>query len=387
MTETSVTHTKLTGRDLTTGDGLQIKIQASGIHSMTPAKQSSDLWISSGLVDLQVNGYAGLDLNGDDLSADGVSALVRKLIQTGVTLFAPDTDYCSGKDLLQRLRCIDEACRADPLSDACIAFIHMEGPHISAEEGFCGAHPPEHVRPPSLEEFDRWQAACNGRIGMVTLSPHYAGSEKYIAALAERGVLVSLGHTHATPRQIESAVQAGARLSTHLGNGIATRIDRHQNPIWSQLANQLLTASFIADGHHLPAEMLQAMIRAKGIERSILVSDTVALAGMPPGEYSAKIGGRVSLSKEGRLSIAGTSLLAGSAVPLLGCVERAVRMTGLPLADVLRMATEGPGRFAGGGVLRAGARADILRFRWDDEAKTVEVYDVWVAGKPQYSMD
>ena len=218
-------------------------------------------------------------------------------------------------------------------------------------------------------------------VGMVTLSPHYDESEGYIAALVERGVHVSLGHTHASRPQIEAAVRAGARLSTHLGNGIALQIDRHPNPLWSQLADDQLTASFIADGHHLPAETLKAMISAKGHERSILVSDAVALAGMPPGRYDASIGGLVELSADGRLSMQGTSTLAGAVVPLMTCVERAVRMTARPLAQVLQMATENPGQFAGNrGTLAVGARADILRFHWDDETSHAVVKDVWLAG-------
>jgi N-acetylglucosamine-6-phosphate deacetylase len=214
---------------------------------------------------------------------------------------------------------------------------------------------------------------------MVTLSPHFEGSNEYIAALVSRGVHVSIGHTHASQVQIEQAVDAGARLSTHLGNGIAPLLDRHPNPIWSQLADDRLTASFIADGHHLPAETLKAMVKAKGLDRSILVSDAVALAGMPAGSYTAPVGGRVVLSDDGRLSMEGTSTLAGAVIPLSECVGRAVRMTSRSLADILSMATINPGRFVGDrGVLQVGGRADIFRFRWSDR---VEVADVWLAGQ------
>jgi N-acetylglucosamine-6-phosphate deacetylase len=216
---------------------------------------------------------------------------------------------------------------------------------------------------------------------MVTLSPHFPGSEQYISALVDRGIHVSIGHTHASPAQIHSAARAGARLSTHLGNGIALQLDRHSNPIWSQLADDRLTASFIADGHHLPADTLKAMLQAKGLDRSFLVSDLVALAGMPAGSYVG-LGGAVELAAAGRLQMAGSRLLAGAVLPLITCVGQAIRMTGRSLAEVLKMATEHPGRFAGNrGRLVPGERADILRFRWTDETTSLTAEDVWLGGE------
>ena len=140
-----------------------------------------------------------------------------------------------------------------------------------------------------------------------------------------------------------------------------------------------MTASFIADGHHLPPEALKAMVRAKGPDRSILVSDTVALAGMPAGTYTTPVGGRVELSADGRLSMEGTSTLAGGAIPLVHCIGRAMRMTGWALVDVLAMATVNPGRFVGDrGRLQVGGRADLIRFHWTDE---VAIQEVWLAGE------
>jgi N-acetylglucosamine-6-phosphate deacetylase len=380
-----VSRTQVLGREPVTGRVVMVTIEEDMILLVEPTDAPSDLWISAGLVDLQVNGYFGLDLNGHDPSAKTVSNLARALLATGVTSFAPTLITSPETEIVRRLACIAEACAKDSVAAACIPFIHMEGPHISPRDGFRGAHPLESVRPPSIPEFERWQRACNGLIGLVTLSPHFPGSEDYISALAERGVHVSLGHTDASHQQIEVAVRAGARLSTHLGNGLALRLDRHPNPLWSQLAEDRLSASFIADGHHLPAETLRAMVRTKGLDRCILVSDVVALAGMPPGHYDVAIGGRVELSPDGRLSMDGTSTLAGAAVPLITCVGRAVQMTGLPLADVLAMATRNPGRFAGNrGRLLAGERADIFRFHWNERESIATVNDVWLAGEVMY---
>jgi len=377
-----VSRTEILGRNLSTGASILVKLEEKMIFSIEASNEAPDLWISAGLVDLQVNGYLGRDLNGPNLTSETISQLVRSLLATGVTTFAPTVITAAEESIIQRLTCIAKTCAHDPVVAACIPHIHVEGPHISPLDGYRGAHPAEWVRPPSLAEFDRWQAACNGLVGMVTLSPHFPESNEYIAGLVSRGIHVSLGHTHASHAQIHDAVRFGARLSTHLGNGIAPQIDRHPNPIWSQLAEDSLTASFIADGHHLPAETLTALVRAKGLHRSILVSDAVALAGMPPGHYVASVGGRVELTADGRLSMEGISTLAGAAIPLMDCVSRAARMMGRPLAEAMVMATENPGRFAANrGRLQPGERADIIRFHWNEQDKTAIIADVWLAGE------
>jgi N-acetylglucosamine-6-phosphate deacetylase len=377
-----VSKQQLRGRDAASGRQIIVTIEEGVILQIESTDEPSDLWISPGFVDLQVNGYLGLDLNGPGLNAETVSNLARALLATGVTTFVPTIITSPEQEILHRLTAIAEAHASDSVAAACIPYVHMEGPSISSRDGFRGAHPLESVRPPSLAEFERWQEASGGLVGLVTLSPHFPESNEYIRALVESGVHVALGHTDATQEQIEAAVEAGARLSTHLGNGIALQLDRHPNPIWSQLAEDRLTACFIADGHHLPAETLRAMMKAKGVDQIVLVSDSVALAGMTPGHYNAPVGGAVELSADGRLSMKGTSTLAGAAVPLITCVGRAVKMTGRPLAEVIKMATENPGRFTGNrSRLLVGERADVLRFHWNQQESVATVHDVWLAGK------
>lgn len=370
---------QILGRDPRTGQCIRVLVEDGLIISIEESEEATDLWISPGLVDLQVNGYAGLDFNDEGIVPKTLIELVRAMLRIGVTCFAPTVITASEPMILRSLRAIAEARASDMLAAICIPFVHVEGPHISPIDGYRGAHPLEFVRPPSLGEFDRWQEACGGLVGLVTLSPHFDRSDEYIAALAARNVHVSIGHTHASPEQIRSAVDAGARLSTHLGNGIATQIARHPNPIWSQLANDQLAASFIADGHHLPAETFKAMVRANGLDRSLLISDTVSLAGMPAGTYTVPVGGRVELSADGRLSMEGMSTLAGATIPLVQCIGKAVSMTGLSLAEVLTMATVNPGRFVDGrGLLQTGMRADLIRFQWAGE---VAIQEVWLAGE------
>lgn len=334
------------------------------------------MYESPGLIDLQVNGYDGIDLNSGALTLDEVVALVARLLDLGVTRFLPTLTTASEADLIAALRAIAAARRASALARHVIPFVHVEGPAISQLDGPRGAHPLAHVRPPALEEFARWQAASDGLVGMVTLAPETPGAAAYIAALSARGVHVAIGHTAASPEEIRLAIDAGARLATHLGNGAAAMLPRHPNFVWTQLADDRLSASFIADGHHLPADTFKAMLRAKGLARAVLVSDSVALGGLPPGRYRQRIGGEVELSAAGRISVAGTPYLAGAALPLIANIAIAIEMAGVSLAEALTMATTNPGRFAG-----SAPDADRIRFTWQPGARLLAIHEVIVMNR------
>ena len=374
--------TQITGLDARSRCPIRLTIENRFIALVEESKDDTDLYLAAGFVDLQVNGYAGFDLNADNVSTETVIGLVHAMLANGVTSFVPTLITAPEEKICRGLRVIAEAIHSHPMAAACIPFIHVEGPHISPLDGYRGAHPLEAVRPPSVAEFDRWQDAADGTVGIVTLSPHYDDSFNYIAALVKQGVQVAIGHTHATPEQIRRAVDGGATLSTHLGNGIASEIPRHSNPIWSQLAEDRLTATFIADGHHLLLDVLKVMLRAKGIAHSVLVSDASALAGASPGIYTSPVGGTVELRPDGKLCIFNSDLLAGSTTSLAQCISHLVTMAAVPLMDALIMATENPGRFAGGrGLLAPGSRADLVRFRCNDK---LVIEDVWLAGEQVY---
>jgi N-acetylglucosamine-6-phosphate deacetylase len=372
------------GRDVRTGLLLAIENDHGLVSSIVALEgyEEEQRWIAPGFIDLQVNGYGGDDVNADGVSAEAIVSLTKKMVQTGVTTFLPTVITSSEAKICAALGAIRSARTQSPLAYEVIPYVHMEGPHISAVDGPRGAHPAAHVRPPSLEELDHWQVASGGLIGMITISPHFPGTAEYIAIVTARGIHVALGHTDAAPEQIREAVDAGARISTHLGNGIAGVIPRHANVLWAQLADDRLTATLIADGHHLPADTLRTMVRAKGLERTILVSDSVALAGMPPGDYETAVGGRVNLNANGRLSLAGTEFLAGAALPLKDGVARSMGAAGISLADAVKLATENPGRFVGGrGVLRVGARCDLVRFTVAEDGRSLCIDSTFVAGE------
>jgi N-acetylglucosamine-6-phosphate deacetylase len=293
-----------------------------------------------GFVDLQVNGFAGVDFNAPGLTVDDVRRVAHLLRATGVTRFLPTLITSP----LDRFAACARAIVA--VDDPAIAGIHQEGPYISPEDGPRGAHSRSYVIPASIDDFKRRQEAARGRIVLVTLAPEVPGARELIEHLAGHGLRVAIGHSAATPAQIRDAIAAGATLSTHLGNGCAATVPRHPNLIWEQLAADELHASLIVDGHHLPAATVKAIIRVKSPQRTILITDAMAAAGQPPGRY--RLGDvEVEVGEGRRVSLSGTTYLAGSALTMPEAIGQAVRCTGLPLDEVLPMATTNPAAYLG----------------------------------------
>ncbi len=373
----------LTGRDPARGIPVEVTIQGGVISRIRdlPAVPA-DQWVLPGLVDIQVNGYGGTDLNGPDLDVAGVGRVVRSLQALGVTRFCPTICTQSRERMTRSLRVVAEACHRESWIERAVAGVHVEGPYISPEDGPRGAHPREHVRAPDWEEFDAFQQAAGGRIRILTLAPEWPGAAAFIRRVAASGVIVAIGHTGASPDVLREAIEAGARLSTHLGNGAHAMLPRHPNYIWEQLAADALSASIIVDGHHLPPSVVKTFIRTKGIGRTILVSDAVALAGMPPGDYDW-LGLSATLSPEGRISLTGTPYLAGSALDLGSALGKVMAFAGVTLADAVTMAATNPARLLGieVGSLTEGARADLVVMRVDVEAGRSEALRTLVGGE------
>lgn len=373
----------ITGRAPSTGNVLEVTIANGVIQSIVPSPVEEAPWLSPGFVDLQVNGYLGSDINSDEIDSEVVIALTHKMLALGVTTFLPTIVTASEEKIVHALGVIAKARRASKLVAHAVPFVHVEGPYISPQDGPRGAHAREHVRPANLAEVARWQAACDDLVGMVTISPHDEAALDLISALSSKGVAVAIGHTHASPDQIHAAANAGATLSTHLGNGLGSPLPRHPNLLWAQLADDRLTATFIADGHHLPADTLKSMLRAKGLNRSILVSDAVALGGMAVGVYQSRVGGAVEVTGDGRvISATGGGFLAGAYSPLTVGIAHAARIDGVSLGGAIQMATANPGRFAGHrGTLQIGGSADVVLFDWNAAENALEIITVFAEGK------
>jgi len=358
------------GLDYLTRQPIKVMVSGGLIRNIEDASQNSglDLLIAPGMTDLQVNGYAGLDLNTYPLLPETVRDISVKLWSEGVTTFFPTIITNSSENIINLVSAIADACRRFPEASAAVGGIHLEGPFISPEDGARGAHPAEHVRPPDWDLFCQWQEACGGLVRIITLSPEWPGAADFISRAAESGVTVAIGHTAATPEQIGEAVEAGAALSTHLGNGSHQMLPRHRNYIWEQLAADELYASMISDGFHLPDAMMKVFLRMKP-GKIILVSDATTLTGMMPGDYNTHIGGEVTLTEAGKLHVKGNpDMLAGSGKSLLHCVETLAAKGLATLAEALDMAGRIPHRLAGlpGDCLPVrGGVADLVLLRED----------------------
>src|SRR5579885_63474 len=373
---------KCSGIDALTGRGVELAFDAV-VHSVRETANEPDLWVAPAWIDLQVNGFAGVDYNDPRISPAEISRSIRCLFATGVARFYPTVITGPPGRMQAALRNLARA-KHQIREGAAIDGFHVEGPHISAEDGPRGAHPREWVRPPDFEEFLRWQEASEGQIRIVTLCPAWPTAPRYIENLAKLGIVASIGHTSAPAAQIADAVSAGATLSTHLGNGAHSVLPRHPNYIWEQLAEDRLMASFIADGIHLDRAFLKAAFRAKGAARFVLVTDASTPAGAAPGRY--RLGELdVELTPDGRVVIAGTGKLAGSALRMDRAVENLMQLADAPLADAVRAASVNaalagrvPGRGRG---LVPGERADLVQFQFDPEAKRILIAATWLSGR------
>lgn len=351
-----------------------------------------DEFVAPGFIDVQVNGFAGVDYNDPASSHEAIAESIRAQFRTGVTRFFPTIITGPEQRITAALRNLvtaksEFARNGMPEAHAIEAF-HVEGPHISPETGPRGAHPQEHVRPPDIEEFKRWQEAADGGIRLVTVSPEWDQAPAYIEALIRAGVVASIGHTKATGAQIQKAVDAGATMSTHLGNGAHSVLPKTENYIWEQLAQDRLAASFILDGIHIPASFFRSAVRAKGVERSILVTDAVMPALCKPGFY--RLGEvEVELRSNDSVVLRGQERLAGSALRLDRAVANSIRLGEITLRDALAMATVNPARAgriaARQRGLSPGEKADLIRFRWDALKFSFEVMETIVAGSTVYN--
>lgn len=369
--------TTLRGR-LVQGQPVAVQIAGRHIEAVIEEENQADNlpYIAPGFVDMQVNGYGGFDLQSASLTSQDVAGLTRRLWAEGVTSYCPTITTHSHEHMAKALSTIAQTKVDFPLEGQSIAGIHMEGPFVSQEDGPRGAHPREYTRLPDYAEYRELQTAAHGLIRIVTLAPELPGAPDLIRQIAHEGVVAAIGHCNADQADIKAAVDAGARLSTHLGNGSHQMLHRHRNYIWEQLAADDLSASLITDTHHLPAAVVISMLRAKGLKRVVIISDSAFPGGLAPGLYeNTYAGGFIELRPDGYLGIPGTGNLAGSASSIRQCLAGAATMTGLPLADLLPLVTEHPAQLLelnGIGRLKPGAQADLVLFRLDGNTPIVE---------------
>lgn len=339
---------RIVGRRADTGETIGVDVADGKIRAVVLVAADPALpWISPGWIDMQVNGHGGIEFNDESLTIEQVAKVSLAMAACGVAHYMPTIVTDSFAHHRKSLATFAAACEELPEVAASVCGFHVEGPYISPEDGARGAHPKEHVRAPDFDEFQRLQEAASGRIKLLTLAPEHIGAPDFISAVVATGVLVAIGHTNATGARIRQAVDAGAHMSTHLGNGCKLQMRRHPNVIWDQLGEDRLVAGIIADGLHLPPVVVKSMVRAKTPSRCVLVSDITSMAGMPPGEYKTTFG-RVEVLEDGRLVVAGQrDILAGASFPLHFCVANVQRFAGVDLKTAIQMVTANPGRLLG----------------------------------------
>ncbi len=363
--------TVMTARRYDTGEAVKLSTTGDAVTGLERADGSTDLWVAPGLVDLQVNGFAGQEFTDAALTLDRVVEISLALDRFGVTCYLPTLTTNSSEILSHSLATIARAIEDATDVTRRVPGIHLEGPYISREDGPRGAHPLEHCRPPDWEQFCRFQDAARGCIRLLTMSPEYDDSASFIRQVVASGVVVAIGHTNASSDQITAAVDAGATLSTHLGNGAHPQIRRHPNYIWDQLADDRLAASLIADAHHLPPAVVKSFVRVKSPARCILVSDITGMAGMPPGRYTTPGLGAVEVLPDGKLVVGGQrELLAGASLPITTGIGNVMRFANVSLRDAVDMAGSHARTLLGlpQQTLDIAQPADLVVFRIDGES-------------------
>lgn len=380
----------LHARSYENGEPLRVTVRGDRIRSVEPAwpQGSVEDWpfVAPGLFDLQINGHSGVWFSDEALTADDVLKALAPYPQFGVTRLCPTLITNSFEALAAGFSAIRAACERAAWADRMVSGCHLEGPYISAEDGPRGAHPKQHVRPADWSEFQKLQEASGNRIRLVTIAPEVDGAIEFIRQAVAQRVVISIGHTAATPEQIRAAVDAGAKLSTHLGNGAHAMIHRHRNYIFEQLSDPRLTASLIVDGHHLPPSLVRTFIKVKSPLRTVLTCDAAGWAGCPPGVYESKLG-RSEILPSGKLVVAGQhELLAGSAQETDVCVANVIEFAGVTLKEAIDMTSKNPARLLGCEVarLRRGSLADLVVFRITPDKQRLDVEATIASGELMY---
>ena len=274
----------------------------------------------NGFVDIQTNGWMGTDFADADLTVDRVKQITRELVAKGTIAFCP-TIITSPLDRYERNLAVMAEAMGDSDVGGHILGIHVEGPFLSPEPGAVGAHPKECIRDPDPKLFDQFMKWADGKIAILTVAPERPNCAELVKHATKSGVAVAMGHHLASDEDMQRAVDAGASMCVHLGNGIPNEINRHDNPFWWLLANDSVRTMVITDGHHVPADMIKVVVRAKGADGMVVTSDASPLAGMPPGKY--KVFGElpVVIDDTGLIYSEQSKSLAGSHSTVLECMN------------------------------------------------------------------
>ena len=338
-------------------------------------------WRTQGLVDLQVNGYAGVDFNDPAIDADALDHALGAMLRSGVTGCLPTLITAPAEALAVRLAALDRAVAGSRLGPLMVPGFHLEGPVLNPADGFAGCHPADAMTAGAPERLAALCAIPARPVLLITLAPEQPGALDLARWAGDCGILVGMGHTAATIDDVAAAVAAGVRLSCHLGNGLPPTLAKFDNPLFAQLGEDRLAASFIADGVHMPPHALRSLIRAKGVARSILITDAVAPAAAPPGPYRFA-GMTIEKTADGVVRQPGGRYLAGSALALDQAIRNLTAWSIATPRQAFRMACANPRHLLARSLDRFGLAWTPAAVTWSGalEVESVDLGDLtWTA--------
>ena len=301
--------------------------------------------MDNALLDLQVNGFLGVDFSSPDLTATDFSCACRALLARGTTAFLPTVITSPPEVYARNLPLMARVLMQEEFQGRVLG-LHLEGPFISSQPGVVGAHNPAYVQPPDRAFLEKLLDWAQGTVRLLTLAAELPGADAVARDAVSRGITVAVGHSWFTAADLDRLAVAGATALTHLGNGLPNMIPRHDNPMWVGLAHAAFTVMLITDGQHLPAPVLTTMVRAVGAERLVVVSDASPVAGLPPGRYSV-LGNEAILEPSGRFYNPEKQCLVGSSATMAACMAHLAALDVLSTQALRQVGFHNPLRLIG----------------------------------------
>mgnify|MGYP001235328638 FL=1 len=362
------THTQsITGRHWKTGDWISIEFNQKKILSISSAAHGSmnAPWLAPSLLDLQVNGYGGVDFQKKSLSEASLMKAVEALNRDGCPRFFLTLTTSDWPSILSKLKRIKVWRDNNPTLRKCIAGWHVEGPFLSKEPGYCGAHDSSAMEDPNPEKIQALGEIIQTDPTLLTLAPERPGSMESILHASQLGMRVSLGHTNAGTDCLRAAASAGATGFTHLGNACPQKLDRHDNLIYRVLDSESWMTGIIPDGVHVSPALFRILHKLIPLNQIYYTTDAMSAAGAAPGRYT--IGNiEVEVGDDQVVRQPGQSNFAGSALKPREGITRAARMLHTNWQDVWSHFSEIPSRWMGLSTgLHVGAPSNFSIIRGD----------------------
>ncbi|MEM7473835.1 MAG: N-acetylglucosamine-6-phosphate deacetylase [Planctomycetota bacterium] len=323
----------------------QRQLQRSwSLESLTTA----DIYRASGMrgyVDLQVNGYEGIDFNAADLTIDEVETAAAAMQRDEVAAALPTVITASPAHMLHCISVLRKSIEELPNVSQVFRGIHIEGPFLSHVDGYIGAHPKEHASPQNEALLARLLDAAGPWAKLLTLAPEIDTAGRMTRLCRERKIVVAAGHSDASIKDLEDCVEQGLSLFTHLGNGCPRLMDRHDNIIYRALRfKDLINYSLIADGFHVPEVLFRNLLDWVPREHLLVVSDAISAAGLGPGEY--QLGSRmVKIGEDRACRDASGEHFVGSASTMANAESWLLDVIGLDQATRNMLLVENPAAF------------------------------------------